>query len=208
MPAGTLTSDHIGLPPAPPDGGGYGGDGPGDSRPGSRRRASFAAVLVVLAATLMIFAALTSAWFFLRGRGPAAPLPDILWLNTAVLLASSAFLEAAIWCLKSGRRAAFNLWWTAGALCGLLFLLGQGIAWQQMLAGGFASGAAAFFYVLTATHAFHLLGGVAVLVWVAVRALQFELGPGRRTAAEAVALFWHFLDALWIYLLALFSFWR
>ena len=122
----------------------------------------------------------------------------------------SSDLEAALWCLKSGRRAAFNLWWSAGAICGLLFLAGQGLAWQQLLdAGVFVSGnpAAAFFYLLTATHAVHLLGGVAVLVWIAVRALRFELGPGRRTAAGAGALFWHFLDGLWVYLLALFSFW-
>lgn len=208
----TLASDDIGLPPPPPDDGGDPGDG-GGSGWGSSRRASFTAMLVVLAATAMVFAALTSAFFFLRGAAhgsSATPLPDILWVNTAVLLASSAFIEVALFRLKSGRRAAFNAWWTAGVLCGLLFLLGQGLAWRQLLdAGVFLSGnpASAFFFLLTAAHAFHMLGGVAVLVWVAVCALRFELGPGRRTAAEAGALFWHFLNGLWLYLLALLSFW-
>ena len=88
----TLPSDYVGAPPPPPGDDGYRGDG-GGSGWGSSRRASFVAMLVILAATAMVFAALTSAFLFLRGvahESLATPLPDILWLNTAVLLASSS----------------------------------------------------------------------------------------------------------------------
>jgi cytochrome c oxidase subunit 3 len=67
--------------------------------------------------------------------------------------------------------------------------------------------AVVFFLLLTAAHAVHLLAGMTALVWVDVRALRYELGPARRTAADISAIFWHFLDGLWVGLLALFSIW-
>ncbi|HWR53675.1 MAG TPA: cytochrome c oxidase subunit 3 [Bryobacteraceae bacterium] len=206
-------SDTIGAPPAPPDQGGYGGGDGGESQWGGSRRASFTGLLVAIAATTMVFGALSSAYFVRRDVSAgwmAAPLPGILWLNTAVLLASSAFLEIALYSLKTGRRTAFNRWWTAGAACGVTFLAGQGVAWRQLRdAGLYISGdpAGAFFYLLTIAHAVHLLAGITALAYIWVRAIRFELGPARRTGAELTAMFWHFLDALWLYLLALFSFW-
>ncbi len=64
-----------------------------------------------------------------------------------------------------------------------------------------------FFYLLTAAHAFHLLGGITALVYVNVQALSLRLGPGKRTAVDVSALFWHFLDGLWVYLLVLLFVW-
>jgi cytochrome c oxidase subunit 3 len=64
-----------------------------------------------------------------------------------------------------------------------------------------------FFYVLTAAHALHLLGGVAALAWVDVQALRLRLGPARRTAIDVTAVFWHFLDGIWIFLMVLFYVW-
>jgi cytochrome c oxidase subunit 3 len=67
--------------------------------------------------------------------------------------------------------------------------------------------ASSFFYVLTATHAFHLLGGVSALVYVDVQAWRLRLGPAKRTAIDVTAIFWHFLDGLWLYLMILFYVW-
>jgi cytochrome c oxidase subunit III len=216
----TIAPDVPASPPAAPPGrggsGGSGGNGGGGRGGGDEwggsRRASFVGLFVVLAATIMLFAGLTAAYVSRRGVAgwSAAPLPSVLWWNTAVLLTSSGLLEVALHRLKTGRRAAFNSWWTAGAACGVLFLLGQTVAWRELLAAGYylsGNPASAFFYLLTATHAVHLFAGIAALAYVAVRALRYELGPGRRTAADLGALFWHFLGALWLYLLALFSFW-
>ena len=210
--ARTLSSSGIThLPPAPPDEGHYGGGGPGGW--GASRRASFTGLLVLLAATTMVFAAFTSAFVVRRGLGgdwTPMPLPPILWVNSAVLLASSGLLEIARHRLKTGRRGAFNRYWTGGTLLGVLFLLGQGLAWRQLHeAGIYMAGnpSHSFFFLLTAAHAVHLLGGISALVWVDVRALRFELGPAKRTAADISAVFWHFLDGLWVYLLLLFAFW-
>ena len=212
----SITSDII-RPPAPPRGGGYGGGGYGggggpDGR-GASRRASMTGLMVLLAATTMAFAAFTSAFVVRRGISNdwvALPLPPIVWANTAVLLGSSLLLELARRSLKSGRRTAFNRYWTAGTVLGSLFLLGQALAWRQLNAAGIfvsTNPSSSFFYLLTAAHGLHILGGLTALVYVDVQALRLQLGPGKRTAVDVSALFWHFVDGLWLYLMALFLVW-
>ena len=83
-----------------------------------------------------------------------------------------------------GRRAqpASICWWTAGTVLGILFLVGPGLAWRQLKDAGIfiaTNPSSSFFYVLTAAHAFHILGGVAALVYVDVQALRLRLGPGQ-----------------------------
>ncbi|MGH9657973.1 MAG: cytochrome c oxidase subunit 3, partial [Bryobacteraceae bacterium] len=138
------------------------------------------------------------------------PLPPVLWINTAALAASSAALEMARRALRAGAREAFNRWWTAGTALGALFLAGQYLAWLQLRAAGIyvsTNPSSAFFYLFTAAHAAHILGGVAALVYVNVQALRLRLGPGKRTAVDVVAVYWHFVDGLWIYLLLIFLVW-
>jgi len=207
---GSITSDII-KPPAPPRGGGYGGGG-SDGR-GASRRASMTGLMVLLAATTMAFAAFTSAFVVRRGifnDWVALRLPPIVWANTGVLLASSLLLELARRSLKSGRRTAFNRYWTAGTVLGTLFLLGQAFAWRQLNAAGIfvaSNPSSSFFYLLTAAHGLHILGGLTALVYVDVQALSLRLGPSKRTAVDVSALFWHFVDGLWLYLMALFLVW-
>jgi cytochrome c oxidase subunit 3 len=162
----------------------------------------------------MVFLAFTAALLMRRDGSPdwvSLHKPPILWLNTVVLLASSAALERARRMLRVGDRAQFNRWWTAGTGLGVLFLAGQWMAWQQLSAAGLYLGSsnlsASFFYILTASHAAHLIGGLAALVYVDVGALRMRLGPGRRTFIDGSAVFWHFLDVLWIYLMVVFYAW-
>jgi len=136
--------------------------------------------------------------------------PPILWVNTVLLLASSVVLDRSRHALKSGDRGKFNFWWTAATALGALFLLGQAYAWRRLAQSGIyvaTNPSASFFYVLTAAHAFHLVGGVAALLWVNVQALRLRLGPGKRTAIDVTAVFWHFLDGVWIYLMVLLYVW-
>ena len=137
-------------------------------------------------------------------------MPRILFLSTTILLASSAVLELARRALKAGQRERFNRLWTAGSIMGILFLAGQYAAWLQLRAQGIylaTNPSSSFFYVLTAAHAVHLIGGVLALLYVSVQALRLRLGPGKRTAIDVTAMYWHFLDGLWIYLLILFLVW-
>jgi cytochrome c oxidase subunit 3 len=84
------------------------------------------------------------------------------------------------------------------------------IAWKQLEANGFrlvGNLNSAFFYVLTWAHAAHVVGALAAVLYVEYRALRFKLGPSARTSVDVSAIFWHFLDVLWLGLMALFVFW-
>jgi len=213
MPA-SITRDVVQGPPPPPADGGWDGDGSGspDGR-GAFRRASFTGLFVLLAASTMLFAAFTSAMVVRRGLSDdwsSMAKPPILLVNTAILLASSFALELARRALKSHDRARFSGWWTAGTVLGFLFLGGQAIAWTQLNAAGVfisSNPSSSFFYVLTVAHAAHLLGGVTALFYVDVQALRLTLGPAKRTVIDISAIFWHFLDGLWLYLMVLFYVW-
>lgn len=211
--AGSITTDIIGGRGAPPPTRDFGGDDGDSGGRGASRRASITGLLVLLAASVMFFAAFTSAFFVRRGMSNDwvdTPLPPILWLNTGVLVASSIALELARRALRSSRRTAFNRYWTGATLLGALFLGGQYMAWLQLNAAGIylaTNPSSSFFFLLTCVHAVHLVGGISALGYIDVQALLLRLGPSKRTAVDVSAYFWHFLDAIWIYLMALFFFW-
>jgi cytochrome c oxidase subunit 3 len=198
------------TPPPPAAPGGEWGDRPGG---GARRRASFTALLCLLAAVTLLFAAFTSTLVIRSGVGgdwSGIPAPGVLWWNTLVILASSAWLELARRSLRLGERRSFNRFWTAGTALGLAFLAGQAAAWWQLRAAGVyvaSSPGSAFFYVFTVAHAVHVLGGIGALGYIEWQAIGLRLGPAKRTAVEIAAYYWHFLAVLWIYLMLLFQFW-
>jgi len=170
-------------------------------------------LMVLLAATTMAFAAFTSAFVVRRGISndwEALGVPRICWANTVILLTSSLLLEVARHSLKRGQRSGFNLYWTAGTGLGILFLAGQALAWRQLYASGIfvaSNPSSSFFYLLTAAHGLHILGGLTALLYVDVQALRLQLGPSKRTVVDVSAIFWHFVDGLWLFLMLLFLVW-
>jgi cytochrome c oxidase subunit 3 len=94
----------------------------------------------------------------------------------------------------------FRHWRGITAILGLFFVAGIVIAWRQLLAVGVGiatNPSSSFFYVFTAAHAFHVLGGVAALAAVAFRPLR---RLSRATAAEVVSIYWHTINGLWVLL--------
>src|SRR5712691_9469158 len=182
-------------PPAGDDDGGSGGGGAA----AVPRRAYFTAISLGLAAILMFFMALTSSYIVRKGLGgdwQPVRLPGILWLNTLVLLASSASIEVARRKHSEGETEAFRNWWALTTGLGIVFLVGQLVAWRQLAASGIfrpTNPASSFFYLLTAAHGLHLLGGIVALFYVALRARQ--LAPAKRVVVDVTAAYWHFMDA-------------
>ena len=86
------------------------------------------------------------------------------------------------------------------------FLIGQLLAWQQLNAGGYylaSNPASTFFYLLTAVHGLHLLGGLVALGRAAIR-VRRGVDPNRlRLSLELCAMYWHFLLLVWLVLFAL-----
>lgn len=168
-----------------------------------------------LTSVAMLFIALTSAYIVREGAGNdwrRLHMPPLLWFNTASLLASSWTLEKAR--LSYGRQSlGTRRWLTATLLLGLVFLAGQLCAWRVLSAQGIylsANPHSSFFYVLSGTHALHLLGGIVALMWLTWRSVPSRDREGAVVKTgwiEATSLYWHFMDGLWIYLLALLFFW-
>ena len=177
-------------------------------------------IWVGLASILMLFVSLTSA-YIVRQRPPEGgdtpndwtwiEMPAVLWFSTAVLVMSSGTLEWARRLLKRNDYRRFNIWITLTTLLGIVFLVGQVLAWQQLKEQGTYSSASPhgwFFYLLTGLHAAHLLGGVVALLYVTIAALRLRIGLKRRAAVDVTATYWHFMDGLWLYLFFLLFFWK
>lgn len=191
----------------PPDGGDDDSGSPGSRRP-VPRRAFFTALQLGLAAIVMFFMALASSYIVRKGLGndwQRTPLPPVLWFNTVVLLTSSGTIMVARKKLESGEREAFRSWWWVTTGLGILFLAGQIIAWKQLAASGMlmaTNPSSSFFYLLTAAHGAHLAGGILALFYVTFRNWR-RARISQSTAAELTSIYWHFMDGLWIFLLAL-----
>ena len=137
-------------------------------------------------------------------------LPPVLWFDTALLLASSVTYEIGHRHLKLQEQRAFFRWTKASAVLGVLFLAGQFIAWWQILATGQLvrnNPHSAFFFLLSGMHGAHILVGLAGLTALLYRTREPASGPkwqmNTRVLANAVALFWHYLDVLWLILFGL-----
>jgi cytochrome c oxidase subunit III len=190
--------------------GGNGGDGGGDfGGSGSVPQRTYVTGMTVgLGGILMFFMALVSA-YIVRKDIPNAdwhPLavPRILWLNTAILIASSFTLAHARKLFRTNDDQGFRHWWGLTTILGVFFLIGQVIAWRQLAAAGLylsTNPSSSFFYVFTAAHGLHLLGGVLALTWILFRPLHHLT---RGTATEVAAMYWHFMDGLWVFLFLLF----
>jgi cytochrome c oxidase subunit 3 len=174
-------------------------------------------LFVFLAVVTSLFALFISAYFMRMGHGHAAmhaitdwhpvPKPGVLWFNTASLILGSVAMQLAQRALHSGRRAAASRWLGAGGAFAFLFLLGQLLAWQQLRSAGYALGsgpAGAFFYVLTAVHGLHLMGGLAVwgrtVARLSRRATELI---DVRLAIELCTVYWHYLLLVWMVLFVL-----
>lgn len=193
-------------------GGGVGNGGPLGGGEGSRSlsvppRTYVTGMLLALGGILMFFMALVSAWVVRRGFPnsdwqPITP-PRILWLNSLILIASSFTLPRSRRSLIASRDQDSRHWWGVTTILGLLFLAGQLIAWRQMFTAGLylaTNPSSSFFYLFTAAHGLHVVGGIVALMAVALRP------PGtlsRETATKVIALYWHFLCVLWILIFGL-----
>src|ERR1700680_1691230 len=169
-------------------------------------------IWVVLASIAMSFAAFTSALIVRQGSAPDwrhLTLPRILYLNTLVLFASSFALEVArrrVGAFMGGRKdqaARPTRWLFIALFLGLLFVTGQYVAWVQLRSQGLylaTNPNSSFFYLFTAIHALHVLGGLGGLLRVIIKLGHSTL---RRSTLDATAYYWHFMGVLWVYLFVL-----
>jgi cytochrome c oxidase subunit III len=172
---------------------------------------------VFLAVITSLFGLFFSAYFIRMGHGHGAghgisdwhsvSKPPILWFNTAMLVLSSAAMQAARRAVKFNQRTRVRGYLFAGGAFAIVFLTGQLVGWHQLRDSGYGltSGpAGAFFYVLTGVHGLHLLGGLVVwLKTVArMRSRAVELIEVR-LSIELCTVYWHYLLLVWLVMFAL-----
>jgi cytochrome c oxidase subunit III len=172
---------------------------------------------VGLASVGMMFTSLSSAYIVRSASANdwiALPLPRVLLASTALLIGSSVTLEIARRKLKAALGGPYSTWLSLTVLLGLGFLVAQVFAWRQLAGQGIYVAShphSSFFYLLTGAHAVHLVGGLLGLtfLWLRSRRQVTEKALNiRKAATDAVSIYWHFMDALWIYLFLLLFLWR
>jgi cytochrome c oxidase subunit 3 len=211
------------------NGGGNNNNGGGnqdDQRAGFSPARYWVCLATTLAAVLMTFAVLTTA-YVARTSGARdwqpIEMPSLLWLSTALILASSITFEAARRSLtwRQTENGGYRRWLTWTLVLGFGFLIAQAIVFRQLIARGFYlanNPHSAFFYILTGTHGVHLIGGIIALTYLLVQnnhsrahfvvINEMEAHIKQRTLSGVVALYWHFIAGLWIFLFALLSLWK
>jgi cytochrome c oxidase subunit 3 len=167
---------------------------------------------VALASILMLFTALSSAYIVRAASSsdwqPLA-MPRILLLSSVLLLVSSGTLETARRKLRQAATGAYKSWLFLTVLLGVGFLASQLFAWRQLAKQGVyiaSNPHSSFFYLFTAVHGVHLFGGLAALAYLSLRSRvpqETSALTKAQAKADAVTLYWHFMDFLWLYLFVL-----
>jgi len=202
----------------------------------TRLRRARLGLLVALTPVVMLFVSFSSAYVVRQGLPTLDPrtnelvrdwipvtLPKLLLINTGVLIFSSLFMELARRQIRGQVALASNAdrpgvssgdqfkfpWLFMTIVLGLTFLFGQWTAWRQLAANGFylaTTPSSSFIYLLTGTHAIHLMGGVLALLVAGIAALLRRSVATRSIVVDVTAWYWHFMAGLWIYILCLLEF--
>ena len=196
---------------------GHGGGGHG-AFPGEHLEAREAGMptallgmVLFIASEVMFFGGLFAAYFYSRAavgeenwvppteHGLELFLPTVL---TVILVTSSVTMQFGVWAIRRGNRGALALWTAVTLILGILFLMGQLYDYSQL---GFTIADGLYgttFYTLTGFHGAHVFGGTVGLAILLARSLQGQFSAEHHVAVEAISIYWHFVDVVWI---ALFS---
>lgn len=165
---------------------------------------------VAIASIIMMFAGLTSA-FIVKSNltgWRTIELPNIFWVSTVVILASSLTMQMAIKAFKAREMRRYRSLMGVTVVLGLAFVvcqvMGFGALWDQNIRFKGSSGAGQFFYAIAGLHGLHVLGGVVALIVMVVRSLIGKTKLYSAVPAEVMGMYWHFVDLLWLYLLIFF----
>lgn len=199
-----------------PNGKKPGGNGFHGGDDGSKRKFSpffyRVTMWMVLAAIIMMFGALSAAYLYgmltEEPRRPV-PMPRMFFVSTGLILLSSATFHLAKRSLQQDRASAYLKWLLATLGLGVGFVVSQLIGWRELArAGVYFSGhpRSTFFYLATALHGGHLLGGIGLVLYLVIRRLRplWPLYAEKNTAwTRVVGLYWHAMDGIWIWLFGL-----
>src|SRR5690606_7296210 len=225
---GLTSSGPGGGDPRGPRGNGGGGGGPdgGDdrrknfddaTRPNTAKTRMLTYFLLMV--VVMTFGGMIAAYLVLASNGSIEwrpfKLPIQVWVSTAIIILSSVAYIIAERALVAEEHLKAKKWLLIATALGACFISSQLVLWIELISWGvYAAGNpyAGFFYILTALHAIHVLGGITAISSIVVRAWdppksEFEV-ERRKTLGQVVGWYWHMMGALWIVIVGLLGFWR
>ncbi|MEO6589530.1 MAG: heme-copper oxidase subunit III [Pyrinomonadaceae bacterium] len=173
----------------------------------------------LLLVVLMTFGGLLGAYIVLATNGALEwrpfDLPYQVWVSTAIILASSFTYHLSKNFIYRGEQEKSKKWLLGTTILGAAFISSQILAWFLLIRRGIyweANPYAGFFYILTAVHAVHVIGGICALGTIVIRTWEKTFSDDelkyRKNLANVVGWYWHFMDALWIVILMLLGFWK
>lgn len=178
----------------------------GESVPGDRaeiQKTKRMGLFIFIGVATALFGLFTIAYYMrmMLGGWQMLSEPWILWPNTLVLLAGSLVMQ---WAMHLGRRGEMVLAgraFIAGGVAGILFLVGQLIAWREIIALGLYASvnpANAFFYLITGLHGLHLLGGLVAWLMVLLKTVNGATAAEVTASIELCGYYWHFMLLVWV----------
>jgi cytochrome c oxidase subunit III len=191
------------------------GDNLSDFKPEKFRILTWFLLLIVF----MTFGGLIGTYIVLATNKAAEwqpfALPIQIWFSTFLILAGSVVYELAHRFLKANNQAKSRMYLLASTILGAVFIASQILAWIQLVNRGIYMASnpfAGLFYILTATHALHVIGGITALGFLVLKTEKPTQSAEelfkRRTYSKVIGWYWHFMAALWLVLVYLLGFWK
>jgi cytochrome c oxidase subunit 3 len=169
-------------------------------------------MLLFLTSEVMFFAGLFAAYFSVRAADQPWPPPQfnsilnplsLILVATIILIASSFTCQFAVWSIRRGDRKGFIRNISVTFVLGIAFLLMQAYDYSLLFGEGMTLGSGPFgttYFTLTGFHGAHVFGGVLMLGVILYRGMAGQFSSRHHDAVEAVSLYWHFVDIVWIIL--------
>ena len=169
---------------------------------------SLLGVILFVASECVFFAALFGAYFTVRAQASGLDLPwppegfelevPLPAISTAFLLLSSVTMQLGVWAIRRGDRAGMMRWLKLTLALGVIFLVGQGYDYTTLDFSIRDHVYGTAFFTMTGFHGAHVFGGLVFIYLVLARGWAGQLTRENHTALEASAIYWHFVDIVWV----------
>jgi len=164
---------------------------------------------VAIGSIVMMFAGLTSAFIVKSNQTNwvTVTIPKMFWISTAAIIISSITLQMALRSFKQREMSQYRMLMGVTLLLGVAFVILQWLGFQELWAQKITfrgSGAGQFLYVIFGLHAIHVIGGIIALIVMFIKAFIGKTKLYSSVPVEVMAVYWHFVDVLWVYLLIFF----
>ncbi|MBI2269397.1 MAG: cytochrome c oxidase subunit 3 [Bacteroidetes bacterium] len=174
----------------------------------ARRKAAKNLLWLGIVGMVMLFGGFTSAYVVRHEKGDWLDftIPPMFFISTAIIIVSSITMNWAVTAAKDDNLKNIKSAMLLTLLLGIAFAASQYLGWKNLVeqkvyfAGRESNASGSFFYMITFMHLLHLFGGIIAVIVVNFKALAGKYSSKDYLGIQLCAIYWHFLDALWIYL--------